>query len=146
MSACDDEMPGVTPKIKFNTCFEPFECNVLFLLRYMIDQEISGAGWLTLPKSTYKIRNKNEQVTHCQMEVDVSYDDIIARKPEGEWSKIAKVRVLSLDIECQGRKGHFPSADQDPVIQIANVLNAYGEKTSITKVSQLIFTNSIIVP
>jgi DNA polymerase delta subunit 1 len=35
---------------------------------------------------------------------------------------------LSLDIECQGRKGHFPEAEKDPVIQIANVLSVAGEK------------------
>ena len=45
----------------------------------------------------------------------------------GEWSKIAPLRILSFDIECQGRKGHFPEAEKDPVIQIANVLTVYGE-------------------
>lgn len=36
---------------------------------------------------------------------------------------------MSLDIECQGRKGHFPEAEKDPVIQIANSLTVAGEKT-----------------
>lgn len=36
----------------------------------------------------------------------------------GEWSRIAPLRVLSFDIECAGRKGHFPEASQDPVIQV----------------------------
>jgi DNA polymerase delta subunit 1 len=65
------------------------------------------------------------------LEVDVTYTDIISRKSEGEWSKIAPLRVLSLDIECQGRKGHFPEAERDPVIQVANVLSVYGEKTPL---------------
>jgi DNA polymerase delta subunit 1 len=47
---------------------------------------------------------------------------------EGKWNKIAPLRVLSLDIECQGRKGHFPEAEKDPVIQIANALTVYGDK------------------
>ena len=51
----------------------------------------------------------------------------MAHKSEGEWSKIAPLRVLSFDIECQGRKGHFPEAEKDPVIQIANALTVYGE-------------------
>jgi len=38
-----------------------------------------------------------------------------------------------VDIECQGRKGHFPEAEKDPVIQIANVLSVYGEKTPIVQ-------------
>ncbi len=104
--------------------YHPFECNVPFVLRYMIDQDICGAGWLTLPEGTYQFRKVKS--THCQMEVDVIYNDIIPRKPEGEWNKIAPLRILSMDIECQGRKGHFPEAEQDPVIQIANVLSTYG--------------------
>jgi DNA polymerase delta subunit 1 len=70
-----------------------------------------------------------------QLEVDVTYDEVIPRKSEGEWNKIAPLRVLSVDIECQGRKGHFPEADKDPVIQIANVLSVYGQgKTPIVQV------------
>jgi DNA polymerase elongation subunit (family B) len=42
--------------------------------------------------------------------------------------KIAPMRILSFDIECAGRKGHFPTADTDPVIQIANVLAINGQK------------------
>jgi len=65
----------------------------------------------------------------------VTYNDIIPRKSEGEWNKIAPLRILSVDIECQGRKGHFPEAEKDPVIQIANVVSVYGQgKTPIVQV------------
>ena len=47
--------------------FEPFECNVPFVLRYMIDQDITGAGWLTLPQNTYQVRPENKRQTHCQV-------------------------------------------------------------------------------
>lgn len=47
---------------------------------------------------------------------------------EGEWQKIAPLRILSFDIECQGRKGVFPEATRDPVIQIANMVVIQGEK------------------
>jgi DNA polymerase delta subunit 1 len=106
---------------------QPFECNVPFVLRFMIDRDITGAGWLTLPEGTYSLRREEAQKqTHCQLEVDVAFNEIVAHKPEGEWNKIAPLRVLSLDIECQGRKGHFPEAEQDPVIQIANAVSVYG--------------------
>lgn len=36
----------------------------------------------------------------------------------GEWSRIAPLRILSFDIECAGRKGHFPEPQHDPVIQV----------------------------
>ena len=41
---------------------------------------------------------------------------------------IAPLRILSFDIECEAKKkGAFPEADRDPVIQIANVGVLQGE-------------------
>jgi DNA polymerase delta subunit 1 len=54
------------------------------------------------------------------------YDGFISHTPEGEWSKIAPLRILSFDIECAGRKGIFPEPQQDPVIQIANMVTRQG--------------------
>mmetsp|Transcript_6047 Transcript_6047/g.15029 ORF Transcript_6047/g.15029 Transcript_6047/m.15029 type:complete len:1171 (-) Transcript_6047:183-3695(-) len=113
--------------------YAAFECNVPFVLRYMIDREISGAGWLTLPAQTYQLRTPNNKQTHCQVEFDIMYDDLISQKPEGQWSKIAPLRILSFDIECQGRKGFFPEAEKDPVIQIANSLTVAGDKKPIVQ-------------
>lgn len=31
---------------------------------------------------------------------------------------MAPFRILSFDIECAGRKGHFPEPTHDPVIQV----------------------------
>ena len=39
---------------------------------------------------------------------------------------MAPVRILSFDIECAGRKGIFPEANIDPVIQIANMVTCQG--------------------
>ncbi len=47
--------------------YSAFECNVPFVLRYMIDQDISGAGWLTLPAKTYQVRETSKKQTHCQV-------------------------------------------------------------------------------
>ena len=54
------------------------------------------------------------------------YDNIVSHAPEGTWSKIAPLRILSFDIECAGRKGIFPEASTDPVIQIANMVTRQG--------------------
>lgn len=113
--------------------YAPFECNVPFVLRFMVDKNLAGAGWINLQPETYQIREMNRKETHCQIEIDVSFDDVIPRPSEGEWNKIAPIRVLSFDIECQGRKGHFPEAEQDPVIQIANVVSVYGAEKPIIK-------------
>ena len=56
----------------------------------------------------------------------VRFDQFISHAPEGEWAKVAPLRILSFDIECAGRKGIFPEASVDPVIQIANMVTRQG--------------------
>ncbi|KAL3911039.1 MAG: hypothetical protein SGILL_007442, partial [Bacillariaceae sp.] len=125
------DLPGVSTTS--SNQFSAFECNVPFVLRYMIDEEVTGAGWMTLPSKTYQVRPQNKKQTHCQVEIDICFDDVEPHQTEGKWSKIAPLRVLSLDIECQGRKGHFPEAEKDPVIQIANAVTVYGDKMPIVQ-------------
>ena len=69
----------------------------------MADADIVGCNWIELPPGKYTVR-KNKSA-RCQLEVDVSWEDIISHKVEGEWMKIAPIRILSFDIECAGRKG-----------------------------------------
>ena len=89
-----------------------------------------------------------KKTSHCQLELDVWFADVVSHKPEGDWQGIAPLRILSFDIECAGRPGIFPEvrqpaqlrvrgrvrplplhptptptpyqADKDPIIQIAN--------------------------
>lgn len=107
--------PGIT---------ETFD-NIPYVLRAMVDCHITGMSWVTLPKDKYRLLS-NKQST-CQIEVSISYKDLIAHPPEGEWLKTAPIRVLSYDIECAGRKGIFPDAKIDPVIQIANTVQVQGQ-------------------
>lgn len=114
-------------------------------------------NWLELPKGTYTIRNEKDKISNCQLELDCAYalyfflslsrfcsklrkeasrlyshDTFISHAPDGEWSKIAPLRILSFDIECAGRKGIFPEADKDPVIQIANMVTRQGTSISFS--------------
>ncbi|KAL1870801.1 hypothetical protein VTK73DRAFT_2430 [Phialemonium thermophilum] len=100
--------------------------NIQYVLRFMIDCAITGMCWVEAPADKYEIVSNKQ--SNCQIEAEISYRDLIAHKPVGEWSKMAPLRILSFDIECAGRKGIFPEADHDPVIQIANVVTRYGEK------------------
>ena len=59
------DLPGVTTKE--DRVYQAFECNVPFVLRYMIDRDISGAGWLSMPGGTYQIRDESKKQTHCQV-------------------------------------------------------------------------------
>jgi len=82
-------------------------------------------NWIEVPGGKYKLRSRKSSTS--QLEFDVRYTDFISHAPEGEWSKIAPLRILSFDIECAGRKGIFPEAEKDPVIQIANMITRQGE-------------------
>lgn len=85
-------------------------------------------SWVEAPAQRFKMIDEHLRHSNCQIEAEISYRDLIAHKPEGEWAKMAPLRILSFDIECAGRKGVFPEPNQDPVIQIANIVTRYGEK------------------
>eukprot|EP01138_Halocafeteria_seosinensis_P001695 gb/GECG01001738.1/.p1 GENE.gb/GECG01001738.1/~~gb/GECG01001738.1/.p1 ORF type:complete len:1129 (+),score=127.59 gb/GECG01001738.1/:1-3387(+) len=120
------------------TTYQCYEANMPFVLRFMIDKEISGCNWVEFPKGTYKLRSataKNDaqqprKKTSCQVELDIMYNNLVSHSPEGKWQQISPFRILSFDIECCGRKGHFPEAEHDPVIQIANVVTCQGSEQS----------------
>jgi DNA polymerase delta subunit 1 len=61
-------------------------------------------------------------MSKAQIELDISWENLLSYPAEGEWQKLAPLRVLSFDIECAGRKGIFPEAEKDQVIQIANMV------------------------
>ncbi|KAH6833845.1 DNA polymerase delta subunit 1, partial [Perilla frutescens var. hirtella] len=106
--------------------FMTYESNVLFALRFMIDRNIVGGNWIEVPCGKYKKTARN--LSYCQLEFDCLYTDLISHTPEGEFSKMAPFRILSFDIECAGRKGHFPEPTHDPVIQVANLVTLQGEE------------------
>jgi DNA polymerase delta subunit 1 len=101
--------------------------NIQYVLRFMIDTKISGMSWVEAPAGKYEMIPPRERQSNCQIEAKMHFGDLIAHAAEGEWAKMAPLRILSFDIECAGRKGIFPEHTVDPVIQIANVVTRYGE-------------------
>ena len=89
-------------------------------------------SWIEAPAKTYKLIPQNLRQSNCQIEAEISYRDLVAHKPEGEWAKMAPLRILSFDIECAGRKGIFPEANVDPVIQIASMVTRQGASTTLS--------------
>ncbi|KAG2731467.1 hypothetical protein G9P44_005883 [Scheffersomyces stipitis] len=117
-------------EIRFENLFPPQNVsydNINYLLRLMIDCKVTGMSWVTLPKGKFSLVHSNDKVSTCQIECSINYKDLISHPSEGEWLKMAPLRILSFDIECAGRKGIFPEAEHDPVIQIANVVSKHGE-------------------
>ncbi|XP_072444842.1 DNA polymerase delta catalytic subunit isoform X2 [Chiloscyllium punctatum] len=120
--------------------YQSYEANIDFEIRFMVDSDVVGCNWIELLAGKYLLREEQiignstttrdnpRKVTLAQIEVDVAWTDFISHSAEGEWQKIPPLRVLSFDIECAGRKGVFPEADKDPVIQIANMMLRQGEK------------------
>ncbi|KDQ61581.1 hypothetical protein JAAARDRAFT_31037 [Jaapia argillacea MUCL 33604] len=104
-----------------------YESNIVFTLRYMIDTKVVGMNWIEVPAGKYHVLSGKAKKSNCQIEISMRYDSFISHPPEGAWSRLAPLRILSFDIECAGRKGIFPEADVDPVIQIANMVTRQGE-------------------
>jgi DNA polymerase delta subunit 1 len=86
-----------------------------------------------------------ERQSNCQIEAEVHYLDLITHSYDNEWAKMTPLRILSFDIECAGRKGVFPEANEDPVIQIANVVTRYGESKPFIRNVFCLDTCSLIV-
>uniref|UniRef100_T1GKA7 DNA polymerase delta catalytic subunit n=1 Tax=Megaselia scalaris TaxID=36166 RepID=T1GKA7_MEGSC len=108
----------------FQDC-RAFENNVDIDIRFMVDLGVVGCSWIQIPAKSYTIRTSSSKPfpeSRSQLEIDVAFDKFIAHEPEGEWAKVAPFRILSFDIECAGRRGIFPEAKIDPVIQIANMV------------------------
>ncbi|KAN0061513.1 DNA-directed DNA polymerase delta [Thecaphora frezii] len=125
-------------EIGFRDLFTPGDAsltyeNIAYTLRFMIDHKIVGMNWLEVKAGGYKIRPDSQRASLCQIEIDCAPEALTSHSPDGEWSKIAPLRILSFDIECAGRKGVFPEASIDPVIQIANMVTRQGESAPFVK-------------
>ncbi|XP_049851276.1 uncharacterized protein LOC126325829 [Schistocerca gregaria] len=111
--------------------FQTYESSIAFILRFMIDRDISGMSWIeaTARKWIYS----PSPVSSCQIEIDCYYKDLKSYPTDGEWMKVAPLRILSFDIESSSQKNNFPSPQQDPVIQIANIVTVYGRNEEIVR-------------
>jgi DNA polymerase delta subunit 1 len=102
-------------------------------------------SWVEVPAEKYHMLPARDRQSNCQIEAYANYRDLHAHPSEGEWAKMAPLRILSFDIECAGREGIFPEADVDPVIQIANIVTRYGEAKPFVRNVFCLDTCSLIV-
>ena len=116
---------------------------VVTILANMV--QISGMSWVEAPATKYHMIPNKDRHSNCQIEAYVHYRDLVAHEAVGEWAKMAPLRILSFDIECAGRKGVFPEANHDPVIQIANVVTRTGEDKPFVRNVFCLDTCSLIV-
>ncbi|CCG82067.1 DNA polymerase [Taphrina deformans PYCC 5710] len=104
-----------------------FESTLAYELRFMIDTGLFGMSWIELAAGQYEMVPVYSRVSNCQIELKANWKRMKAHEPVGDWAKMAPLRILSFDIECAGRKGIFPEAEIDPVIQIANAVTRFGD-------------------
>jgi DNA polymerase delta subunit 1 len=106
--------------------FEPvtFESKINFPLRFMVDRNIVGMSWVKVEHGKYHL--SKSPISNCQIEAWCSMEDVIPLSTHGEYSKLAPLRILSIDIECSSEGGHFPIPEKDHVIQISNICVEFG--------------------
>ena len=119
--------------------------SIQYILRFMIDTGVTGMSWVSVPAQKYHVIPQYDRQSNCQIEAYCHYRDLVAHGHDGEWAKMAPLRILSFDIECAGRKGVFPEPHIDPVIQIANVVTRYGESKPFIRNVFVLDTCSLIV-
>lgn len=119
--------------------------SIQYVLRFMIDTGVSGMSWIGVAPGKYNVMPQYERQSNCQIEAYCHYRDLVSHGSEGDWAKMAPLRILSFDIECAGRKGVFPEPNVDPVIQIANVVTRYGEAKPFVRNVFVLDTCSLIV-
>ncbi|KAI9785360.1 MAG: DNA-directed DNA polymerase delta [Geoglossum umbratile] len=119
--------------------------NLQYVMRFIVDTKMAGMSWVEIPAGKYRMLPAMDRQSNCQIEAYANYRDLQAHPSDGEWAKMAPLRILSFDIECAGRKGVFPDAKLDPVIQIANVVTRYGETKPFVRNVFCLDTCSLIV-
>ena len=70
-----------------------------YALRFMIDKNIVGMGWVRLIGDRYRKTNDSKKLSFCQIELVVKHEYIEAISTEQQ-PMLASLRVLSFDIEC----------------------------------------------
>ncbi|KAH9475065.1 DNA polymerase delta catalytic subunit [Psilocybe cubensis] len=87
--------------------------------------------WLSLPAEKYEVVPKDKAISHCQLEVFASVNDIEISKPVRN-RKYAALRIVSFDIETSLRFSNDsqiiqPNAQEDSVLQIGCMAANYGQ-------------------
>lgn len=101
-----------------------FETNIPFVLRFMVDRGLAGGGWVRLDN----VQPAGKRTSSCQVEMNVHYNNV----HNVEMLKLAPLRIFSFDIECWNQEGKgFPTAEKNPVIQIAVYLKVQGDKDKL---------------
>ena len=115
------------PKLIDGAKTQTYNSNLDPVLQFMVDVGLLGCQWCKIQKGWEVI---GENRSSCLYESEIQINELIIVSVD-ECPDLGALRVLSFDIEAAGRRGVFPDASLDPVIQIAlhfHVLDSGVEK------------------
>ena len=101
--------------------FKTYEANIHPMIRLIHDTNVNSVGWIQLDK--YKKIKGRDKISHCQLEYNCNWKDII---PLNDKPEMAKFRIMGYDIETYcSIPDDFPIAtrDGDSIIQIGMTMN-----------------------
>ena len=104
-----------------------FNSNIDPILQFMVDVGLFGCQWCKIPNAeeTRVITGDRRSTCYHEQNIDICK---IQKLSFDEYSDMGKLRVISFDIEAAGRRGVFPDASLDPVIQIALNFRVWGDE------------------
>ena len=100
-----------------------YETNIPPLLRLIHHRELQSAGWILIKGLKYKTLNNNKSIN------DINIFTKWTNLNHYTSDQIAKLKVLSFDLECTSIDGGFPQEKRpgDKIIQIGNTFHKFGE-------------------
>ena len=115
-----------TPMLLDGSATSTFNSNIEATLQFCCDVGLHGGQWLGVRDGVSSLDQDDERRrTACAYEWHIDRRDLDILDLD-QHSSVAPLRVLSFDLECAGRRGIFPQAREDPVIQIALQFEVYG--------------------
>jgi len=78
---------------------QAYEANLNFTLRFMVDMEMAGGGWITLQAGKYTPLTSATLSSRCQVNVTCSFQDLTVHPVADNshrWSSVAPLRILTL--------------------------------------------------
>ena len=100
---------------------ETFHSNLDPVLQFMVDVGLSGCDWVAC--ADLRRADPLDRCSHCAHEWRCEREALVLERGRVD---LAPLRVLSFDLEAAGRRGVFPQASHDPVIQIAVYFHVVG--------------------
>ncbi|KAI9142436.1 hypothetical protein BKA69DRAFT_1124108 [Paraphysoderma sedebokerense] len=112
LGSCD-EHPAFSSLFAASKLYDTqvYEANIDFELRFMVDLDLAGCYWVTLPASKYAVVKSD--TTLCDVTVKIAYTEIISHKSTDGWGEIPRnLRTMCLMVT---------SLEQDETSQLSSL-------------------------